>query len=252
MHIIFSQLEWFCTRGDQQIEGIDFFEKYAPVIQWTTIHLMPNLEVLLELKLKDITAEFLHANSEEEENVFVEISLGFQQKEKVLKLKRTLYGLCEASCQFLKYLVKKMEVCAMSQSKLDPWLFFGENVICICYVDNLLFWSKDEVHINEFAILLYYSGVDLEQENAAASFLGVRIENNESGLLEMKQEGLIDCVLEAPQLDIGTVNRKATSAEVKFLVRISYSSVVDMMLYLFGHSKPDIAYAVYCTANYLS
>jgi hypothetical protein len=41
----------FCARGVQQLEGIDFFEIYAPVVQWTTIRLMFVLEVLLGLKL---------------------------------------------------------------------------------------------------------------------------------------------------------------------------------------------------------
>ena len=27
----------FCARGDQQLEGIYFFETYAPVVQWTTV-----------------------------------------------------------------------------------------------------------------------------------------------------------------------------------------------------------------------
>ena len=26
----------FCAQGNQQLEGIDFFETYAPVVQWTT------------------------------------------------------------------------------------------------------------------------------------------------------------------------------------------------------------------------
>ena len=67
----------FCARRDQQIKGIDFFETYASVVEWTTIHLVFFLEVLLELKSKqgEITDTFLHANLEEEENVLVEIPL---------------------------------------------------------------------------------------------------------------------------------------------------------------------------------
>jgi len=37
----------FCARGDLQIKGIDFFEAYAPIVQWTTIRLMFILEILL-------------------------------------------------------------------------------------------------------------------------------------------------------------------------------------------------------------
>eukprot|EP00956_Cyclotella_meneghiniana_P031971 scaffold85836_cov36-Cyclotella_meneghiniana.AAC.1 len=43
----------FCARGDQeQLEGVDFFETYAPVVQWTTVRLMLILEILLQLKSK--------------------------------------------------------------------------------------------------------------------------------------------------------------------------------------------------------
>jgi hypothetical protein len=92
----------FCARGDQQLEGIDFFETYAPVVQWTTVRLMLILEVLLGLKSKqgDVTAAFLHGELGEDEKVYVEMPLGFRKKGKVLKLKKTLYGLRQSPRAF--------------------------------------------------------------------------------------------------------------------------------------------------------
>jgi hypothetical protein len=47
-------------------------------------------------------------------------------------------------------------------------------------------------------------GVDLEQEDDAAGFLGVTLkQDSETGLLEMKQTGLIKQVIEALGLDDG-------------------------------------------------
>ena len=65
-----------------QLEGVDFFETYAPVVQWTTIGLMFILEVLLGLKSKqgDITCAFLHANLVSDETVYIDMPLGFNIK----------------------------------------------------------------------------------------------------------------------------------------------------------------------------
>jgi hypothetical protein len=254
----------FCVRGDQQVHGVDFFETYAPVVQWTTIRLMLILEFLLKLKSKqgDITAAFVHANVEEGENIYVEMPRGFKQKGKVLKLKKTLYGLRQSPRAFWLYLTEKMEACGMEQSTLDPCLFIGKKVMCICYVDDLIFWALDEADIDELGDQLISVGVALEQESDAAGFLGVRMEVDQTtGLMELKQTGLIDRVIETLGLDIGTTSGKFTPAEAKPLVKdsdgepalgdFSYSSVVGMLLYLAGHTRPDIAYAVNCCARYM-
>jgi hypothetical protein len=39
----------FCAHGDKQIQGVDFFETYSSVVQWTTIRLMLVLECILGL-----------------------------------------------------------------------------------------------------------------------------------------------------------------------------------------------------------
>ena len=85
----------------------------------------------------------------------------------MLKLKKTLNGLCQATYTFWKYL-EKLEAYGMSQSKLDPCLFIGEKVICMCFVDDMLFWSKDKANISELAIFLQQFCVDLEKEDDAA------------------------------------------------------------------------------------
>jgi len=90
----------FCARGDQQLEGIDFVETNAPLVQWTTIRLMFILEILLGLKSMQgvVTCAFLHADLKENETICVDMPMGFTQyskngKKQCLKLKKTLYGL---------------------------------------------------------------------------------------------------------------------------------------------------------------
>ena len=69
----------FCARGEMQLEGIDFFETYAPVVQCKTVLLMLIIEVFLGLKSKqgDATTTFIHADLGKDEKVFVEIPQGF-------------------------------------------------------------------------------------------------------------------------------------------------------------------------------
>ena len=106
----------FCARGDKQIQGVDFFETYSPVVQWTTIRLMLVLECILGLcsKQGDITCAFLHASLGKDEAVYIEMPQGFKQydkngKPKVLKLNRMLYGLCQSPHAFWLYLTEKLE-----------------------------------------------------------------------------------------------------------------------------------------------
>ena len=71
---------------------MDFFDVYAPVVQWMTVHLMLILEVLLDLKSKqgNVLAAFLHVDIEPGEKVYVNMPQCFENQGKVLKSKKTL------------------------------------------------------------------------------------------------------------------------------------------------------------------
>ena len=81
------------------------------------IWLMFILGVLLGLKSNqgDITCAFLHAGLAPDETVYVDMPLEFNTKSKngkrqVLKLKKTLYGLCQSPRAFWKYITKSLRV----------------------------------------------------------------------------------------------------------------------------------------------
>ncbi len=74
------------------------------------------------------------------------------------------------------YITKKLESCGLKKSKFDPCLFIRPDVMCIVYVNNLIFWSRNVANIDRVAIELCKLGVALEQEDNAAGFLGVKME----------------------------------------------------------------------------
>ena len=39
----------FCARGDKQIQSVDFLDTFTPVVNWTTVHLMIILMIIMNL-----------------------------------------------------------------------------------------------------------------------------------------------------------------------------------------------------------
>jgi hypothetical protein len=60
----------FCARGDHQIDGLDFFETFAPVVAWETIRIMLIMSIIFDLATLqvDYTAAFVHADIEKPPN----------------------------------------------------------------------------------------------------------------------------------------------------------------------------------------
>jgi Reverse transcriptase (RNA-dependent DNA polymerase) len=153
----------FCARADKQIEGVDYFDTFAPVVNWTTVRLMLVLSIILKLATKEVdyTAAFVHAdidrdpnwdNMTEEERqrsgVYVRMPRRFSQPGKVLKLNKSLHGLKQAPRNFFLHFKAKLErISFTSMTYIDPCLFISQHVICLVYVDDTLFYSPKEEYI---------------------------------------------------------------------------------------------------------
>ena len=259
-----------CARGDLQEKGIDYFESFAPVVSWTTVRTLLILSVMLGLRSSqvDYVAAFCQAPMDKE--TYIDLPQGWQHLNRmgglkepfkpghVLKLNKSIYGLCESPSNFFNFLKKNLEKSGFKQSSNDPCLFISPTVICLVYVDDCLFFSKSQKHIDESIEAIRACGMELNKEDDAAGFLGVQIKKNQDGTISLFQSGLTDRIIEA--MGLSDSNEKSTAAPQKALGRdlngepfsqeFNYASVVGMLLYLCNNSRPDISFAVSQCARY--
>jgi hypothetical protein len=121
-----------CVNGSRQIQGIDYTESFAPVVQWSTIHMVNTLAATHNLKGKqtDFTQAFPHAKLKKA--MYVQFPAGFEHKNEkwALKLKLNLYGLVSSQNWFLK-ISAIYERLGFKQSKSDPFLFLRKDMIIV-------------------------------------------------------------------------------------------------------------------------
>ena len=169
-----------CVRGDQQIEGVDFFDTFAPVVQWSTIRIMFILSLQLGLASTQVDYVSAFCQAPIDSEVYVGIPRGWEtlndmgiteriRGDSVFKLRRSMYGLRQSPRNFFLHLKKNLEKADFKQSAFDPCLFVSDDVICVCYVDDCLWWSKDQSSIDR-AIERVKVNMDLEVEDSVDGF----------------------------------------------------------------------------------
>jgi hypothetical protein len=60
----------FCARGDKQMEGVDFFETFAPVCNWHTVRIMLIISLIYDFATLqvDYTAAFTQSDIDKPPN----------------------------------------------------------------------------------------------------------------------------------------------------------------------------------------
>ncbi len=252
----------FCARGNRQKEGIDYFETWALVVQWSTVRIVMILAIKLNLLLVqcDITAAFIHGRVPPTETIYVHQPRGFHRGngDKVLCLKRTLHGLKQSSWYFFQYLNKHLIKQGLTASALDPCLLISSNLIVVIYIDDILIYERTAVEIDILIDNLQKDDISLHKEGTAEGYLGVNI-SKEGGKIILRQEGLTKRIISALGLASKFSTPVNTPAKSKALGKdldgrtasgsINYASVIGMLLYL-GHSRPDISFAMHQCAQY--
>lgn len=192
------------TYGNQQQEGEDFNETFAPVVKLTTVRVLLKLAATENWNLyqMDVHNAFLHGDLDEE--VYMRLPPGFSssQKNVVCKLRKSLYGLRQAPrCWFAK-LSQALLKFGFIQNRKDYSLFSYVNkntkLYVLVYVDDLVIGGNNEAftaifkaylsqcfRMKDLGVLKYFLGIEVSRANSGIYLSQIKYAldiNSECGL----------------------------------------------------------------------
>ena len=256
-----------CCHGGMQQWGVNYWETYAPVVNWFSIRMMLALSIIHDLESRSIDFTLAFPQADLDIDVYMELPIGFQlardnaHRKYVLKLNKNLYGLKQAAYNWFEWLKKGLESRGFVQSKIDPCVFYKNKSILLVYVDDCIIFDPKQSNIDEF-IMSLHNGVEnfqLTDEGNIKDYLGVELVRHSKESYELHQPYLIQRILDV--LDITSEHKTKPTPSVKPLLhrdlkglerkhKWNYRQAVGMLGYLQGSSRPDIAMSVHQCARF--
>ena len=117
-----------------------------------------------------------------------------------MKLKKNLYGACQASANWFVMLRDSLTERGHTQSKVDPCLFFKKDSVIVTCVDDCIIFAKDHSTVKEI-IKSLESNFKLIDEGDLSAYLGINIAKVGENTWALSQHFLIDRMLKALGLE---------------------------------------------------
>ena len=249
------------AKGYTQKYGIDFKETFSPVVKMPTIRAVLALAASHQWPIYqlDVNNAFLHGDLHEE--VYMNMPPGIPNPHhKVCKLKKSLYGLKQASRQWYAKLLAELLLQGFQQSKADHSLFIKKSginiIIATVYVDDILLTGTDALGINDLKKHLdtIFSIKDLGK---LSYFIGMEVTYTNQGII-LSQKKFTKELLQNCGFDLHTVaatpfpiNLKLHSEEGPLCTDAEhYRSIIGKLNFL-TNTRPDLSYAVQILSQFM-
>lgn len=240
------------AQGFSQKFGVDYDEVFAPVIRSTTLRLLLSIAGQRKCKVNhyDIKTAFLNGTLEEE--IYMKQPPGFESGEKVLKLRKSLYGLKQAARVWNQTLHSALISNSWKQNQVDKCLYELKQGNKVCYllihVYDLLTATNDDLMESE-AMSIIGRNFELKNLGRVRHFLGIDV-IEENGKFFISQPNYIDKIVNEAQLSEGKTSKIPLDVGyykqegVLLSSNDKYRKLIGMLLYLTTNTRPDIAASV--------
>ena len=258
-----------CAGGHRQEYGVNFFDTYSPVVQWMTVRLMLVLALIDGLYTRQIDFVLAFPQAECDQEIFMAIPLGLRptghcsndSTRYCLRLIKNLYGTKQGSYLWFEKL-KDTLVSSLTfiQSDVDPCVFYRHGLVLFVYVDDCIGLCRRRSSLDTLVADLSSIFI-LTDEGDINEYLGLKIHRDlQRGTFTLTQPGLIKRIIDA----VGLTD-SATKADTPAVARVmlhhdrdgapreqdwSYRSVIGMLNFLCGSSRPELAFAVHQCARF--
>ena len=255
------------AKGFSQVEGLDFNELFASVAHKDSNRLFLSVVNHLDLECDqvDITAAFL--NGDLEETIYLNPPEGSNiGQDKVLLLRKSLYGLKQSPRCFNKRLDKWLQSQGLVPTAADPCVYTrrhnGHFLMLSVHVDDQLIACDQRSVLNDFKRALN-SEFECKDSGPVSYFLGFNvIRDRANKTLQISQQhyftnvleqfGMLDCNPVSTPLPANFKPIIATDEEFAQAKQHPYAQVVGSILYAATVSRPDLAHAASVLSGYIS
>ena len=257
-----------CAHGGMQQWGVNYWETYAPVVNWISVRFLLIISEILGLETKALDFVLAFPQADLDTPVYMEIPIGVaidgidQNRHYVLRLRKSLYGLKQASNNWYSCLKDALENRGFKESLADPCVFMKANMVILVYVDDCILIAKGSDIIKDFIDSLTHGPEKFEftDEGTMDKYLGVDIQKLDNGEFVLRQPFLIQRILTSLGIDPEETNSRPVPVVGPLLSRDTdgpdrkhdwhYRSAIGMLGYLQNSTRPDISMAVHQCARF--
>ncbi|KAL0320492.1 UNVERIFIED_CONTAM: Retrovirus-related Pol polyprotein from transposon RE2 [Sesamum radiatum] len=208
------------AKGYSQVEGIDYNECFSPIAKVVAVCLFLAISTVFgwHIHQMDVNNAFLHGYLDED--IFMVAPKGLHVPAGHVNLKRSLYGLKQASRQWNQEFTSQIASFGFRQSKHDYCLFTKHSgsvfLVLLLYVDDI-FLTGSSMDLIAKVKLFLDKQFTIKDLGVAKYFLGLEIARSSQGIIVTQSKYTKDIIC-----DVGT--EVARSAGTPLPLGIKFSS----------------------------